>query len=49
MLWTILVALLVIWLIANLVSGFAMPLLHVILLVAAIVLLAQLLTGRRAV
>jgi len=49
MLWTILVALLIIWLIANVASGFGMPLLHVILLVAAIVLLAQLLTGRRAV
>jgi Family of unknown function (DUF5670) len=49
MLWTILVALLIIWLIANLAAGFAMPLLHLILVVAAIVLLAQLLTGRRAI
>lgn len=49
MLWTILVVLLVIWLVANVVSGFAMPLLHLILVVAAIVLLFQLLSGRRTV
>jgi hypothetical protein len=49
MLWTLLVVLLLIWLIGNVVSGFALPLLHLILVVAAIVLLFQLLTGRRAV
>jgi Family of unknown function (DUF5670) len=49
MLWTLLVVLLIIWLVANLMSGFAMPLLHLLLVIAAIVLIFQLLTGRRAV
>jgi hypothetical protein len=49
MLWTILVVLLVIWLVANVLSGFGMPLLHLILVVAAIVLVMQFLSGRRTV
>jgi hypothetical protein len=49
MLWTILVVLLAIWLIANIAAGFSNGLLHLILVVAAIVLLFQLLSGRRAV
>jgi hypothetical protein len=48
MLWTIVAIILVLWLlgfIANIGSGF----IHLLLVVAAIVLLYQLLTGRRAV
>ena len=48
MLWTILVIILVLWLlgfIANIGGG----LIHLLLVIAAIVLLYQLLTGRRAV
>jgi uncharacterized membrane protein len=48
MLWTILVVLLAIWLIANIAAGFGNGFLHLILVVAAIVLLFQLLSGRRA-
>ncbi len=48
MLWTIIVILLVLWLLGLLVEigGF---LIHLLLVVAAIVLLYQLFTGRRAV
>jgi len=46
MLWTILVILLILWLLGFL-SGAAGDLIHLVLLVAGIVLLAQLLAGRR--
>jgi uncharacterized membrane protein len=49
MLWTIIGILLVIWLIANIAAGFGNGFLHLILVVAAIVLLYQVLSGRRAV
>ena len=49
MLWTIVLVLLAIWLISNLVTGFGSGLLHLILVIAAIVLLFQLLSGRRTV
>lgn len=48
MLWTILVIILVLWLlgfISNIAPGF----IHLLLVIAAIVLLFQLLSGRRAV
>lgn len=48
MLWTIILVLFAIWLIANLVTGFGSGLLHLILVIAAIVLVFQLLSGRRA-
>jgi hypothetical protein len=48
MLWTLLVLILVVWLVANLLSGFGSGLLHLLLVVAAIVLIFQLLSGRRA-
>jgi hypothetical protein len=48
MLWTILVVLLILWLL-GFISGTAGNLIHVILLIAGVVLVAQLLTGRRAV
>ena len=48
MLWTILVVLLILWLL-GFISGTAGSLIHVILLIAGVVLVAQLLTGRRAV
>jgi hypothetical protein len=48
MLWTILVILLVLWLL-GFVTSVGGNLIHLILLVAAVVLVAQLLTGRRAV
>jgi uncharacterized membrane protein len=48
-LWTLLVVILAVWLIANLVTGFGSGLLHMLLVVAVIVLLFQLLSGRRAV
>jgi len=49
MLWTIILVLVAIWLISNLVTGFGSGLLHLILVVAAIVLLFQVLSGRRTV
>ena len=48
MLWTILVILLVLWLL-GLLGGIGGGLIHLLLLVAAIIFVAQLLTGRRAV
>ena len=49
MLWTIVLVLAAIWLIANLMTGFGSGFLHLILVIAAIVLVYQLLSGRRAV
>ena len=46
MLWTILAIVLVLWLL-GLIGGVAGNLVHLLLIVAAIVLVAQLLTGRR--
>lgn len=49
MLWTILIILLVLWLL-GLVSGYALGgFIHLLLVVALIVLIIQLLTGRRRV
>jgi hypothetical protein len=48
MLWTILVIILVLWLLGFLWGG-AGALVHLLLVIAAIVLLFQLLSGRRAV
>jgi hypothetical protein len=48
MLWTILVIILVLWLL-GLIGNIGGGLIHLLLVVAAIVLLFQLLTGRRAV
>jgi hypothetical protein len=48
-LWTILVIILVLWLFGNLLAFTAGGLIHLLLVVAAIVLLVQLLSGRRAV
>jgi hypothetical protein len=48
MLWTILVIVLVLWLL-GLIGSIGGGLIHLLLVVAAIVLLAQLLTGRRTV
>jgi hypothetical protein len=48
MLWTILVILLVLWLV-GLLSHVGGGLIHLLLVVAAIVLVINLLTGRRAV
>jgi hypothetical protein len=48
MLWTILVILLVLWLI-GFATHIAGGLIHIILVVAAVVLVIQLLTGRRSV
>jgi hypothetical protein len=48
MLWTILVILLVLWLL-GLIGSIGGGLIHLLLVVAAIVLVYQLLTGRRAV
>jgi len=47
MLWTIVVILLVLWLL-GFIGNVAGGLIHLLLVVAAIVLVAQLLTGRRA-
>lgn len=47
MLWTILVILIVLWLLGFL-SGVAGNLIHVVLLVAGVVFIAQILSGRRA-
>ncbi len=48
MLWTILVILLVLWLI-GLIGNFGGSLIHLLLVVAVIVLVINLVTGRRAV
>jgi hypothetical protein len=48
MLWTILVIILVLWLL-GLIGSIAVPWIHLLLVIAAIVLLFQLLSGRRAV
>lgn len=48
MLWTILVILLVLWLLGNVIGFVAGGLIHLLLVIAAIVLLVQLLSGRRA-
>ena len=48
MLWTILVIILVIWLIGFL-AKFGGGLIHLLLVIALIVLIIQLVTGRRAV
>lgn len=48
MLWTLIVILLVLWLL-GLVTGIAGGLIHLLLVVAAVVLVLQLLSGRRTV
>ena len=48
MLWTIIVILLVLWLL-GLITNVVGPLIWILLVIAAIVLIYQLLTGRRAV
>ena len=47
MLWTILMVLLVLWLL-GLIGGVGGSLIHLLLVIAAIVLILQLITGRRA-
>ncbi|MDQ6683357.1 MAG: lmo0937 family membrane protein [Chloroflexota bacterium] len=49
MLWTILLILLVLWLLGWLVFPIGGGLIHVLLVIAVIVLIVQLLSGRRAV
>ncbi len=49
MLWTILIILLVLWLLGWLVFPIGGGLIHVLLVIAVIVLIVQLLSGRRAV
>ncbi|MGI8871049.1 MAG: lmo0937 family membrane protein [Candidatus Limnocylindria bacterium] len=49
MLWTILLILLVLWLLGWLVFPIGGGLIHVLLVIAVIVLVVQLLSGRRAV
>jgi Family of unknown function (DUF5670) len=48
MLWTILMVILVLWLL-GLIGGVGGSLIHLLLVVAAVVLIIQLVTGRRAV
>ena len=48
MLWTILVILLILWLL-GLIGGVGGSLIHLLLVIAAIVLIIQLVTGRRTV
>jgi len=48
MLWTILVILLILWLL-GLFTNIVGPLIHILLVVALVVLVYNLLTGRRAV
>jgi hypothetical protein len=48
MLWAIIVVLLALWLL-GLVASFGGGLIHILLVIAAIVLIAQLLSGRRTV
>ena len=49
MLWTIAGILIVLWLLGFLVFHIAGGLIHILLVIALVVLIAQLLTGRRAV
>lgn len=50
MLWTILIVLLVLWALGFGIGGAAIgPLVHLLLVVALVVLIVQLVTGRRAV
>jgi hypothetical protein len=49
MLWTIALILLVLWLLGFVVFHVAGPLIHLLLVIAVIVLVYQLITGRRAV
>ncbi|PYS94097.1 MAG: lmo0937 family membrane protein [Acidobacteria bacterium] len=49
MLWTILVVLLVLWLLGVVTSYTAGGLIHIILVIALVLLVIQLLTGRRTV
>jgi hypothetical protein len=48
MLWTVLAVLLVLWLL-GLIGGIGGSLIHALLVIAAVVLLIQLFTGRRTV
>jgi|GEM_PF-337953 len=48
MLWTILMVILVLWLL-GLIGGVGGSLIHLLLIIAAVVLILQLVTGRRAV
>lgn len=48
MLWTILVIVLVLWLL-GLIGSVGGPLIHLLLLVAGVILVVELLSGRRAV
>ena len=48
MLWTILMVLLILWLL-GLIGGIGGSLIHLLLVVALVVLIFQLITGRRAV
>ncbi len=48
MLWAILVILLILWLL-GFISNIVGPLIHIVLVLALIVLLWQLITGRRAI
>ena len=49
MLWTILIVLLVLWLVGVVTSYTAGGLIHIILVIALVLLVIQLLTGRRTV
>lgn len=49
MLWTIFVILLVLWLLGGFVFRVAGNVIHILLVIAVIVLIVQLVTGRRAV
>jgi Family of unknown function (DUF5670) len=49
MLWTILIVLLVLWLLGVVTSYTAGGLIHIILVIALVLLVIQLLTGRRTV
>ena len=49
MLWTIIVVLLVLWLLGFFAFGVTSPLIHAIVVIAVIILVINLLTGRRTV
>ncbi len=49
MLWTIILVLVVLWALGLVSLGTAQPLIHLLLLIAVVVLVVQLVTGRRAV
>jgi Flp pilus assembly protein TadB len=49
MLWTIIVVLLVLWLLGFFAFGVTSPLIHLIIVVAVVILVINLLTGRRTV